>query len=90
MTGPFVERGQLLSGKLKFGEATIAVPVVLVDREDDQYWLSEATRVTVTVGHSDLNGLDLLADRVIDVRSERRRRAPQPGTVAATPGVARR
>lgn len=82
--------GHELGDLLQLGGTTVPVPAVLVARKADHYWITKATRLTVTVSACDEQDFELQTDRVIDVRAERRRRAVQPDTVAATPGVVRR
>lgn len=71
------------------GESGVPVPVVYVDREADHFWMHKATRVEVCVTHREERKLNLVEDRIIDVRQERRRRI-QHSPVAGMPGVVRR
>lgn len=71
------------------GTSGVPVPVVYVDREADHFWMRKATRVDVCVTHRDERKVNLVEDRIIDVRPDRRRRA-QYATVAGMPGVVRR
>jgi hypothetical protein len=72
------------------GASGVPVPVVIVGRETEHLWMRKATRVTVSVAYREQGRLDLVEDRIIDVRPERRRKAYQLGAAAATPGVVRR